>query len=219
MAPTEPTSVEDITVPAEDDDTAVAPSGAMAPVTLPRDTPDTTEPTGRTRRRNRRSAPRRASGPDGDADAGLDDDGTDDDPVRGRAATVRRPGRRVVRIVRHIQLWSVFKVALLGGLVFYVIFLLAAGFGWSIANATGQVHHIEQFMRQIGFDNWNFNGAQLFRAVALGGAILLVAGSVLVTLGAAVVNLIAEATGGIRFTVIEVAGSEDDDEELDERNL
>lgn len=114
--------------------------------------------------------------------------------------------------MRHVQLWSVFKVALLGGLVFYAIFLIATGVAWSLANATGQVHHIEQFMRQIGFDNWSFNGPALFRASALAGAVFLVAGSVMLTLGAAIVNLIAEATGGIRFTVIEVDGITDDDD-------
>ncbi len=115
----------------------------------------------------------------------------------------RRPGRRVIRIVRHIQLWSVFKVALLGGLVFYVVFLIAIAVAWSLANATGQVHHVEQFMREIGFDNWSFNGAQLFRGAALVGAILLAAGTIIVTLWAGVINLIAELTGGLRFTVIE----------------
>ncbi len=128
-------------------------------------------------------------------------------------APKQRPGRRVIRIVRHVQLWSVFKVAVLGGLVLYVIFLVATGVAWSVANATGQVHHIEQFMRQIGFDNWSFNGPQLFRAAALLGAVLLSAGSVLITLWAAIVNLIAEATGGIRFTVIETDETDDDDED------
>lgn len=183
MARSEPTSVEDITVPLSQDDDADA-RDRTAPVVLPRQTAEGKSASGRGRVRARRRSDDR---PAGDAD----------EP---------RPGRRVVRIVRHVQLWSVFKLALLGGLVFYVIFLVAAALGWSIANATGQVHHIEQFMRQIGFDNWTFNGAQLFRAAALAGAILLVAGSVLITLAAAIVNLIAEATGGVRFTVIEALG-------------
>lgn len=202
-------SVEDITVPiaeVEPED----PAGAMPPVTLPRSTGE--DPTSRARRRRRRS----------DIDPVVD---ADDDPLdeadRSLLAPARRPGRRVVRIVRHVQLWSVFKVALLGGLVFYVIFLIATALGWTIANATGQVHHVEQFMRQIGFDNWTFNGAQLFRAVALGGAIVLVAGTILLTLGAAIINLIAEATGGLRFTVIEPIDSDDDDRddaEVDDRD-
>lgn len=127
----------------------------------------------------------------------------------------KRPGRRVIRIVRHVQLWSVFKVALLGGLVLYAIFLIATGVAWSLANSTGQIHHIEQFMRQIGFDNWSFDGPRLFRAAALAGAVLLTAGSVMITLAAAIVNLIAEATGGIRITVIETDET-DDDEDIDD---
>src|SRR5438309_1830581 len=71
------------------------------------------------------------------------------------AVPVRRPhGRRVVRVVRRVQLWSVFKVALLSFLVFYGIALLSAAAVWSLANSTGQVHHVEKFMRDIGFDNW-----------------------------------------------------------------
>lgn len=195
MAPSEQTSVGDSTVPVAETD----PLDGMPPVTLPAERiEEDPEPPGR-------------------SDVARSDASGRTDPdtvVRRRGSRPqRRPGRRVVRIVRHVQLWSVFKVALLGGLVFYVIFLIAAGLGWSIANATGQIHHVEQFMRQIGFDNWTFNGAQLFRAAALLGAILLVAGSVLVTLGAAIVNLIAEATGGVRFTVIEVVDSHDGDDD------
>lgn len=108
-----------------------------------------------------------------------------------------------------------FKVALLGGLVLYGIFLLAVAVGWSLANATGQVHHIEKFMRDIGFDNWSFNGPQLFRGATLGGAVLLGAGSVFITLWAAVVNLIAELTGGLRFTVIETDETDEDEDEDD----
>lgn len=119
----------------------------------------------------------------------------------------------MVRVVRHVQLWSVFKVALLGGLVFYAIFLGFVALGWSLANSTGQVHHIEHFMRQIGFENWSFNGPHLFDAAALVGAVWLVVGSILITLGAAIVNLIAEATGGLRFVVIEVDEPLDEDDE------
>jgi hypothetical protein len=116
----------------------------------------------------------------------------------------RRPrGRRVVRVVRRVQLWSVFKVALLSFLVFYVITLLAAAAVWSLANSTGQVHHLEKFMRDIGFDNWTFNGGRLFSATAFSGAVLVVAASVFTTLAAALLNLISELTGGIRFIVIE----------------
>ncbi len=106
--------------------------------------------------------------------------------------------------MRRVQLWSVLKVALLGGVVFYLILLLAAGLLWSLATSTGQVHHIEKFMREIGFRDWSFDGGALFAATAMLGAVGVLAGSVFVTLAAALMNLISELTGGIRFTVIEV---------------
>lgn len=93
---------------------------------------------------------------------------------------------------------------MLGSAVFYVVALLATAALWSIAVSSGQVHHIEKFMRDVGFDNWTFNGGRLFAAAALIGAVLAIAGSVLITLAGAVMNLISELTGGIRFTVIEV---------------
>lgn len=110
----------------------------------------------------------------------------------------------MTRIVRRVQIWSVFKVALLGGLVFYVVSLLAVALLWSLATSAGQIHHIEKFMRDVGFKDWSFNGVRLFELAALVGAVVAVAGSVLITLAGAVMNLISELTGGIRFTVIEV---------------
>lgn len=106
--------------------------------------------------------------------------------------------------MRRVQIWSVFKVALLGGLVFYVIGLLSLALLWSIATSAGQIHHLEKFMRDVGFENWSFNGVKLFEMAALVGAVAALAGSVLITLAGAVMNLISELTGGIRFTVIEV---------------
>ncbi len=166
----------------------------------PTDVPPSTRTTRGTRRRRKRGRAEVAD--DTRAPAGSEE------PL---FAPAHRPGRRVVRIVRHVQLWSVFKVTLLGGLVLYVVFLIATALGWSLLNATGQVHSIEQFMRQIGFENWSFDGPRLFQGAALAGAVLLTAGSVLITLWAAIVNLISEATGGIRFTVIETDETDEDD--------
>jgi hypothetical protein len=132
-------------------------------------------------------------------------------PRRPLFEPARRPGRRVTRVVRRVQLWSVFKVVLFGSLIGYVIFLIAAALGWSIANSTGQIHHIEKFMRDIGFDNWSFEGPKLFKAAVFLGAVGVVTSTVLITLCAAITNLISELTGGIRFTVLEVDEADDDE--------
>jgi hypothetical protein len=142
-------------------------------------------------------------------------------PAAAEHVSERRPhGRRVVRVVRRVQLWSVFKVALLSFLVFYGITLLAAAAVWSLANSTGQVHHIEKFMRDIGFDNWTFDGGRIFSATAFIGAVLVVLASVFATLAGALLNLISELTGGIRFIVIEdVEPTWSEDVDIDEDDL
>ena len=104
-----------------------------------------------------------------------------------------------------------FKVALLASVACYIICLIAVAILWSLASTTGQVHHIEKFMREIGFNNWTFNGGELFQGVMLIGAVGLVVTSVMVTVWAALVNVVSELTGGIRFVVIE-AGLEPEDD-------
>ena len=122
-----------------------------------------------------------------------------------------RHGRRVVRVVRRIQPWSVFKIALLSSVVLYAVSVISSAILWSLATSTGQVHHIEKFMRDIGFNGWTFNGAVLFQAVLLAGAIGVIVTSILITLWAAVVNLVSELTGGIRVIVIEEGPEFDED--------
>lgn len=189
---------EDVTEVVDDpaDETLVAdaPSLDDAPIDEPVEI-ETPGPSGRhLLRRNRREAERT--------------------PRRPIFEPARRPGRRVTRVVRRVQLWSVFKIALFGSLICYTIFLLAVAAGWSLANSTGQVHHIEKFMRDIGFDNWSFEGPKLFKASVFAGAVGVVAGTIMLTLAAAITNLISELTGGIRFTVLEV--DEDDEDEIDD---
>lgn len=121
-----------------------------------------------------------------------------------------RPGRRVVRIVRRVQLWSVFKIALIGSVLFFAVCMLALTVLWSLAASTGQIHHIEKFMRDIGFDDWTFDAGVLFPAALAIGAISAIASTVLITLAAAVMNLVSELTGGLRFTVIETLDTDHD---------
>ncbi len=117
----------------------------------------------------------------------------------------------MTRVVRRVQLWSVFKLALFGSLIFYVICMLSVALLWSIAMSTGQIHHIERFMRDIGFNDWTFDGPVLFLAALNIGAVCTVLTSVMATVSAAIMNLVSELTGGIRFTVIEALDEDDDD--------
>ncbi|HEU5150246.1 MAG TPA: DUF3566 domain-containing protein [Iamia sp.] len=119
---------------------------------------------------------------------------------RGRP---RRRGRRVTRILRRIELWSVLKIALVFNTIMLGIALGTVALLWALANTTGLVDDLEGFLREAGFEDFRFQGERMFEQVAFIGAVGALATTVFMVLAAALLNLIAEITGGIRFVVIE----------------
>lgn len=119
---------------------------------------------------------------------------------RGRP---RRRGRRVTRIVRRIELWSVLKIALVFNTILLGVVLGAVALLWGLANTTGLVDDLEGFLRDAGFEDFRFQGERMFEQVAFIGAVGALAATVLMVLATALLNLISEITGGIRFVVIE----------------
>lgn len=114
-----------------------------------------------------------------------------------------RHGRRVKRVVRRIELWSVLKLCLVLYTCLYLAVLVSLAVVWGIAYSSGQIENLQEFLGQVGLDNYRFYGDQMFRAAAAIGAIGVLAGTILTVLVAALVNLISEMTGGIRVVVIE----------------
>lgn len=114
-----------------------------------------------------------------------------------------RKGRRVTRVVRRVELWSVTKIALVFNTVMMVIAIGAVVLLWALANTTGLVEDLEGFLQESGFQDFRFDGADMFARVVFIGAVFTLASTVFAVLAAALVNLISEITGGIRFVVIE----------------
>lgn len=127
-------------------------------------------------------------------------------PKRRRAAAevpyVRR-GRRVRRVIRRVELWSVLKLALVLYTCLYVAVMATIAVLWGVAYSSGQIENLENFLADVGLDNFRFYGDQMFRAVAAIGAVGVLAGTLVTVLTAALVNVISEITGGIRVVVIE----------------
>lgn len=111
--------------------------------------------------------------------------------------------RRVTRVIRDIDPWSVFKVGLVFNLVLYLVVLVAAVLLWSVASATGTVDNIERFMESFGWESFSFNGWQLFRSLTVLGLMVAVLLTGIWVLVATVFNLIADLVGGVRVTVLE----------------
>ncbi len=123
---------------------------------------------------------------------------------RDRRTAGKLRARKVRRLVRHVEPWSVLKIALVFYFCMWVILLIAGVILWSLAVSSGMVDNIETFVTELfALESFTFNADQLFRASAIGGLVLVVAGSGFTVLMAVLFNLISDLSGGVRFTVVE----------------
>ena len=122
-----------------------------------------------------------------------------------RARTERRlRARRVRRLVRHVEPWSVLKVSLMLYFCAWLVMLLVGVTLWNLAVSSGLVASIENFVVELfALESFTINADQIFRLAAVGGLVLVLAGSGLTVLGAVLFNLISDVTGGVRLTVVE----------------
>jgi len=112
--------------------------------------------------------------------------------------------RRVRRLVRHIEPWSVLKI----GLVFYLcvwgMSVIAFSMIWGAASDAGTIQKFESFIEQLfALESFEFNAEQIFRIFILGGLVMVVGGTAITVVLVVVFNLISDLMGGIRITVIE----------------
>ena len=123
---------------------------------------------------------------------------------RDKRTAGRLRARKVRRLVRHVEPWSVLKAALIFYFCLWVILLIAGVMLWSLAVSSGTVDNVENFVTKLfALESFTFNADQIFRASAIGGLVLVVAGAGFTVLVAVLFNLISDVTGGVRFTVVE----------------
>ncbi len=125
---------------------------------------------------------------------------------RERRRRVRLEARRVRRIVRHIEPWSVLKISVIFYICLWMIFLLAGVLLWSFAESSGTLESVEELIESLFSleeENEFFSGGTIFRNYAIGTAILSIAGVAFNVLLCVLYNLISDLTGGMRITVIE----------------
>ncbi len=117
---------------------------------------------------------------------------------------VKLQARRVRRIIRHIEVWSVLKISILFYACLWAIFLIAGFLIWGVAESSGTVGKLESLITELfALDTFTFDGKQIFRGYALGGLVLAIAGSTMNVLMCLIFNLISDLTGGLRITMIE----------------
>lgn len=125
-------------------------------------------------------------------------------PTARLRPTGRRPRvRRVTRVVRHVDPWSVFKVALIFSVVAYLVVLTSGVLLWRVAESTGTLDNVERWFTQFGWETFELKGGEIFSnawVIGLFAAVGLTGAAVLL---ATLFNLASDIVGGIRVTVLE----------------
>jgi hypothetical protein len=151
-------------------------------------------------------------------------------PRRNRKRKARR-GLRVRQRLWSIDPWSVFKLSVLFYICVCLIVLVAGTLLWNVGRSVGTIDDVEGFVTRMGaygtctlkaevpagtefeedddcaegevlVGGYKFDDGTLFRVAAIGGGILVVAGSIGNVLMVVLLNLLNELTGGLRYTVV-----------------
>lgn len=115
--------------------------------------------------------------------------------------------RRVRRIIRKIDAWTVFKVSALLWAVAALAMVLGLVMSWTVIQAAGIPDKITSFLVEItllGEGSEPFGDNDSFLRLAIFGSIVwAVLGCGLTTLLAVMYNLVSDVVGGVEFVVLE----------------
>ena len=110
--------------------------------------------------------------------------------------------RRVRRVIRKIDPWTVLKVSLLLNAVGALVFVLGVWVMWSLAIQRGIPEKFADIVANFSLV-FTPNGELYFRAVVFFSIVLYVTLTGLFTLGAVLYNLISDVVGGVELIVLE----------------
>lgn len=123
-----------------------------------------------------------------------------------RRQRVKLEARRVRRIIRHVEPWSVLKISIFFFASMWLILNLAGVLLWSFAESSGTLASVEDLIKELFTldpEQEFWQGGVIFRAYSLMTAILCITGVAASVLMCVVHNLLSDLVGGIRLTVIE----------------
>jgi len=112
--------------------------------------------------------------------------------------------RRVRRIVRRLDPWSVLKVSLVFYVCTYVVTMVAGVLLWNVAERADMITKLEDFVEELGaYERFELLPDVILQRALLIGAILAIVATGLTVLAAVLFNLISDLVGGIRVVVLE----------------
>ena len=110
--------------------------------------------------------------------------------------------RRVRRIVRKVDPWTVLKASFVFNAVMGLVFVLGTWVMWSLVLQKGIPDKIVDLFDAVTIE-LTIDGPLYFRIVVLLAVIGTIGMTAFMTLGAVIYNLISDLVGGIELTVLE----------------
>jgi hypothetical protein len=113
-------------------------------------------------------------------------------------------GRRVRRVLRKIDTFSLAKMAFLFHLCLSLVVVVAGVLLWTVADGQGLVEQLEKAVRaNLELDTFTIEGKVLFRAGVSLAVLSAALGTGLWILGAFLFNLLSDLVGGVQVWVLE----------------
>ncbi len=116
----------------------------------------------------------------------------------------RFEARKVRRLVRHVDPWSMLKLALLLSLCMWLIVMIASVIMWTVARNAGTISSIENFVNSsLSLQDWTLDGDFIFRQFGLITLLLALGFTAATVVASLVFNLVSDIIGGVWVSVIE----------------
>ncbi len=113
-------------------------------------------------------------------------------------------GRRVRRVIRRVDIWTVLRFSMLFYLSILLVSLVAGLLLWAAALATGVIDNIERFVTELfALESFSISGGLILKSCLVGGLVLVLLGTGANVLMAVIYNLTSDVVGGIEVTVLE----------------
>jgi len=110
--------------------------------------------------------------------------------------------RRVRRVIRKIDPWTVLKVSLILNAIGALVYVLGVWVMWSLAIQRGIPDKFAEIVANFSLV-FTPNGELYFRAVVFSAIVFFVTLTGVLTLGAVMYNLISDVVGGVEVIVLE----------------
>jgi hypothetical protein len=128
---------------------------------------------------------------------------------RGRGGKAGRGPRRARLQLRHIDIWSAFKISFVLAIAMFFIWMVAIGVLYGVLSALGVFTTLNELFGQLGSASGADVGGDVvtpglvFGGAAVIGAINIVLMTALCTVGTFIYNLCADLVGGLELTLSE----------------